>query len=253
MFQPYSRVLTLLSVAALVLTARGEAQEVDAWRSQLELGFNGARGNSSFGILRTGASLTHLRTDRFEFEVSALVRYGKSDDRVIADDQRGSVKFDWKPESDFSPFVFVNGTRDQIRKLDLRMNGGLGAKWTFWRGADPDANKASFSAATLLDHENFALEEGSAEEGTSTALRWSLRFKWDYAFASGARVQHVTFVQPEFTRIRDYVLEMTNSASTRLLSNLSLALEHEYLHDAVPPPGAKSDDQKFSVVLRVSL
>ena len=46
---------------------------------------------------------------------------------------------------------------------------------------------------------------------------------------------------------------MTNSVSTQLLSNLALALAHEYLHDGVPPPGVKQNDQKFSAVLRVIL
>ena len=48
------------------------------------------------------------------------------------------------------------------------------------------------------------------------------------------------------------VVEMTNSLSTQLLSNLALAIEHEFIHDEIPAPGAEPNDQKFSVVLRVS-
>ena len=224
----------------------------DTWRSQLELGYNGSSGNSSFGILRTGWSLTRIEAEVYEFEISALVRYGKTEDRVIADEIRSTVKLDWNLASDFSPFSYVSVGRDRIRKLDLRANGGVGAKWTFFRGAR-DGSKASFSLASILDYEDFRLDAGSTEAETQTTLRWSAHFKFDHAFESGATFRHIMFWQPQVNRFGDYVVEMSNSVSTRLTSSLSLAIQHEYLHDEVPPPGAEPNDQKFSVVLRVSL
>ena len=243
-----------------LLAAPVHAQDApDLWKAQLELGFNGSSGNSSFGILRTGGALSRLQPDVYEFEVSALVRYGKSEDHIIADDMRSTIKFDWKPESDFSPFMFVTASRDQIRKIDSRVNGGAGAKWTFGRSED-EASKASFSLAATLDREDFALAAGSTEEEIRTTARWSTRLKLDHTFGSGAKIGHVTFWQPERDRhgflidsFSDYIVEMTTSLSTRLLSNLSLAVEHEFIHDEIPAPGAKPNDQKFSVVLRVSL
>jgi|GEM_PF-465815 hypothetical protein len=236
-----------------LLAASVHAQDApDLWRAQLELGFNGSSGNSSFGILRTGGALSRAQTDIYEFEVSALVRYGKSEDRIIADDMRSTIKFDWKPASDFSPFIFVTASRDQIRKIDSRVSGGAGAKWTFGRSED-EASKASFSLAATLDREDFALDAGATEEEISITARWSTRLKLDHTFASGAKIGHVTFWQPKIDSFSDYIVEMTTSLSTRLLSNLSLAVEHEFIHDEIPAPGAKPNDQKFSVVLRVSL
>ncbi len=248
------RTLLILTAVTGFLAAPAVAQNApDRWRSQLELGFNGSSGNSSFGILRTGASVKRLETDLYEFELSGLVRYGKSEERVIADDQRGTIKFDWKPDTDFSPFAFVSGSRDQIRRIDLRLNSGAGAKWTFWRGANPEATKASLSLAGVVDYENFNLATTSTAAETKSALRWSARLKLDHTFGSGATIEHVTFYQPQIDSFGDYVIEMTNTLSTRLLSNLSLAIQHEYLHDEVPPPDTEPNDQKFSVVLRVSL
>lgn len=246
----FSMVLGVLFGAAAPSAYAQDAPDV--WRSRLELGFNGSSGNSSFGILRTGGSITRVQTEVYEFEVSTLVRYGKNGDRVIADDMRGTTKVDWKPDSDFSPFAFVTASRDRIRKLDLKVNGGAGAKWTFYRG-DEVGNKASFSLAGILDYEDFRLDAGSTAQETDRAVRWSARFKFDHSFGSGASFGHITFWQPQVSSFGDYIVLMTNSVSTALLSNLSLAIEHEYLHDEVPPPGAKPDDQKFSVVLRVSL
>ena len=247
------RPLVVMGVLFGFAASPAHAQDApDTWRSQLELGYNGSSGNSSFGILRTGGSLTRIRPEVYEFEISALVRYGKSEDRVIADEIRSTIKLDWRPTSDFSPFSYVSVGRDRIRKLDLRASGGVGAKWTFFRGAR-DGSKASFSLASILDYEDFLLDAGSTEAETQTTLRWSARFKFDHAFASGATFQHVTFWQPQINGFGDYVVEMSNSVSTRLTSSLSLAIQHEYLHDEIPPPGAKPNDQKFSVVIRVSL
>ena len=46
---------------------------------------------------------------------------------------------------------------------------------------------------------------------------------------------------------------MSSSLSTRLTEALSLVIEHEYLHDATPPPGVARDDQRFSVLFRLEL
>ena len=223
---------------------------VDSWRTQLELGFNGSSGNSSFSVLRTGGSLKYLRTDVAEFEFSALVRYGESEGKVISNDMRSTLKFDWRPQSDFSPFVFVSARRDEIRKLDSKIDGGVGAKWTVLRR---EKSKISLSGAGLLEYENYQLAAGSTDPESEGVFRISGRLKFDHTFESGARIQHTTFWKPEASDFGDFNIEMTNSVSTQLLSNLALALEHEYLHDEVPPPGVKQNDQKFSAVLRVIL
>ena len=247
------RLLVVLGVLFGAAASPGHAQDAPSlFRSQLELGFNGSSGNSSFGILRTGGSLNRLQAEVYEFEISALVRYGKSEDRVIADDVRSTIKLDWKPDSDFSPFTYASASRDRIRKLDVKVYGGVGAKWTFFRSAQAKS-KASFSLAGVLDYEDFRLDTGSTEEETRSTVRWSGRIEFDHAFASGASFQHFTLWQPRIDGLSDYVVEMSNSVSTRLTSKLSLAIQHEYLHDEIPPPGVEPNDQKFSVVLRVSL
>ena len=240
----------LLMATALIAPELAAQEEVDSWQTQLELGFNGASGNSSFSVLRTGGSVKYLHTDMADFEFSALLRYGESEGKVISNDMRSTLKFGWKPQSDFSPFVFVSARRDEIRKLDSKIDGGAGAKWTFFRRGD---SKISLSGGALLEYENYQLAAGSTDPESETVFRISARLNLDHTFASGATIQHTMFWQPEAGDFGDYNIEMTNSVSTQLLSNLALALEHEYLHDEVPPPGVKQNDQKFSAVLRVIL
>lgn len=234
----------------LLAPAPGRAQEiVDHWRVQAELGFNGAAGNSSFAILRTGFKATHLKTDVAEFEVSALVRYGKNDQKVIADDARGSLKFDLWPDALFSPFVFADAARDRIRKLDARFSGGAGGKWALWTGS---SGKASLSAAALFDYQDFQVATGSAGPRTEEGARWSFRTKVEKKVSASTSLEHVAFFQPVWNDMGDYVFDVTHSLTTQMLGSLSLAIEHQYLHDATPPPDVGRDDQRFAVVLKLT-
>jgi hypothetical protein len=241
--------LAILSAAGILLAPDAAAGQ-EPWESRLEFGFNGASGNSSFSILRAGGATKHTRTNLFELELSMVVRYGKSNEDVSANDAEVSLKFDWRPEARISPFAFVDASRDEIRRLDFRADGGFGAKWTFTQG---ERSSASLSGAGIFDHQNVAPSEDAGAATSETKLRWSFRLKGERRFASGATFEHVTFYQPVWDEFGDYVLEITNTLSTSLRESLSLAVEHVYLRDAVPPPGAARDDQKYSVLLRLAI
>ena len=246
-------ILPILTIgAAFVHADEVRAQGApDLWRSNVEFGFTGASGNTSFSILTAAASLTRLQQELYELDVSGRLRWGRSDGETIANDMQGTVKFDWHPQAIFSPFVFGTASRDVIRNVDARILAGGGAKWTFLQ--QPEATKMSVSLALVIDHENYDLEPGSTAEEVINVGRLSWRAKFDHEFESGATFQHITFWQPRVSDFGDYIVDVSNSLSTRLLSNLSLVITHSYLHEEIPPPGAFRDDQRLGVVLRVSL
>ena len=249
----FIRVSCLLLTVTLIPDALAARQEApDLWRSTIEFGFQGASGNSSFSILSTSGSLTRVEQEQYEFDLSARLRYGRSGDDVIANDVRTTLKFDWRPDADWSPFVFGTVNRDVIRNVDAQVQGGGGAKWTFLR--DPDESyKMSLSMAAIIDYENFRVDPSNPGPGSSNVSRLSARLKYDHTFSSGAQFQHTTFWQPRFSSFSDYSVDVSNSISTPLTSRLSLVINHSYIHDAVPPPGAVRDDQRLSVVIRLSL
>lgn len=240
--------LVLLALCTPV-SLTGQEAPPKQWDFQVELGFNGAKGNSSFSILRTGARAKHLRTDVAEIEASVLVRYGENEEKVIADDAKATLKADLWPKARWSPFVFADVGRDKIRSLDLRFSGGAGGKWTFWSG---ESGKASVSVAALYDFQNFASSSDGSQPESESLARWSVRHKVEKTLSSSASFEQVVFYQPVWDHGSDYVLDMTNSVSTKLMANLSLAVEHEYLRDSTPPPGVGKDDQRFSVILKMS-
>lgn len=225
-------------------------ETADRWRGRTEFGFNGASGNTSYSILTATAGLNHLDEEFFEFDFAVQYRYGKNDDRVIAHDMEATIKGDYRPESELSPFVFGTVSRDVIRNVDGRAVGGGGATWTLLRRGE--GTRLSLSGAAIAEYENYRLEAGSAVDESNTVARWSGRLKFGHTFGSGATYEHVTFWQPRMDRPGDYLVDITNALATRLVSNLSLVVSHAYLHDSVPPPGAQRDDTQYSVLLRVS-
>lgn len=247
---PLSRAAARAVVLLALAGPAGVAAQTpgDHWKGQVELGFNGASGNSSFSILRTGARATHTQTAVAEFEASFLVRYGKSDEKVIADDAKAALKMDLWPSSAWSPFVFADWSRDVIRRLDMRFSGGAGAKLTVWQG---EAGKASLSGAFLYDHQDFGAAPDRPAPPSETLARWSGRTKLERKLGGSTTLEHVAFLQPTLTDPSDYVLDVTHTLSTQMLGRLTLALEHQYLRDGSPPPGVEPSDQRFSVLLKL--
>lgn len=225
---------------------QAEPELQPAWRTELELGFNGASGNSSFVVLRTGFSLTHLRTEIAEFELSGLYRYGKSEELVVARDWRTSIKVDLLPQDVWSPFLFATASADAVRRLDLRSEGGAGAKYTFWRG---EPGSASVSLATLYSYENFSQEPALPPLPAQHSVRWSLRTRGETNIGR-AGIRQTVFYQPLWDQSSDFLLEATTSLATQLVGDLTLAVEHEFFHDALPPPDVQRSDHKVSVVFR---
>lgn len=222
-------------------------QQPPRWSGQAELGFNGASGNSSFSILRTGAKVRHLQTDQAQLEASVLVRYGKNEERVIADDTKGSLKLDLWPTRRWSPFVFADLGRDKVRRTDVRFSGGAGAKLALWSG---DSGSASVSGAVLYDYERFGGAAGQPAPPSESLGRFSVRTKAERKLSSSATFEHVAFIQPAWDDVGDYYLDVTNSLSTQVLGRLALSLEHQLLRDGVPPPGVQPTDHRFAVVLK---
>lgn len=239
----------MAAIACLSAHHPAAAQQANqkSWRTQLEFGMTGASGNSSFSILRGGISVKRLQTNTFELEAAALVRHGRNDSKTIADDGSLTLKFDYKPDQTFAPFVYGLTSYDRIRKLKQKVNGGAGANYTFLR-TEESKTKASVSLAALWDFERYT--DAQPSKGL---VRWSGRFKFEHSFGDGAAFDHTFFYQPQVDLMGDYLIDATTAVTSKLLSNVSLVVNHEYLHDSVPPEGVKPDDQKFSVVLRVSL
>ena len=226
-----------------------QQQDPGSWQGYVDVGLDASGGNTQLTLFRGGLSLTYLRTDRAEFEVTSSLRYGESQQTVIERQLRASMKLDLVPHNRWSPFVYTNLFRDPIRrKLDLRMETGGGGKYTF---AEWGQGKASLSLAGVWTIEQFTTPEGEPSARDRNEARASWRSKFNHDLDEGrASFQQITFYQPVWDAWGDYVFVAQTSVRSRIVGSLSIVASHEYIHDQTPFEGVARDDWSLALSFR---
>ncbi len=241
-------VLSVLALAVLALPATAQEAPVDTWNAEAGLTLQASGGNESLTAFTTTLGLTHLRTDVFEFSTNLRFRYGMSDSVVVAQNARGDVSLDLWPQANWSPFLFGTVENDPIKKLQARVNGGAGAKRTFWQEG---WSEVSLSGAVLYSYENLEVADSLGTGVTQTA-RWSWRIRGRKELKEGTRFEQTVFFQPAWDRLADYQLESTTRIRVALNDKLSFATDILYQRDNTPAPNVKPDDYAISVGLSLA-
>jgi hypothetical protein len=240
--------LAILSSPAL-LAGQGVAAEPkpDSWSAVVDLAFSGASGNDQTVLLTTGFKVAHLRTERFEMELSGSVRYGRSEGREVARNLKSGFKLDVLPAAQWSPFISVTGERDPFRKLDMRSNSGAGIKYAFWRAPQ---GSASISGAVLHSYEDF-ISTAEAPIDSRHSARWSWRFKGNRSLGERIRVENTSLYQPVWDRSSEYLLSMDSAIRVPMTTRISLSLSHSYERDSMPQEGVRKDDHLVKAGLTI--
>lgn len=246
---------TLLGLAALAflavpaLHAQEAEEDADQWSAEAGLALNSSGGNEELTVFATNVGLTHLRTDVFEFAIAGRFRYGHSEGEKVAENTRGETSLDLWPQATWSPFLFASAEQDPFKRLDLRLNGGAGAKRTFWQQGD--FSEISLSTAILYSYENLAVPD-SLGDGVSQTARWSFRGRGRLQVGEGSRIEQVVFFQPAYDRLEDYQLESVTTVRVALSEQLSFTTGLLYQRDNTPAPDVKPDDYSITVGLSMA-
>lgn len=235
---------TLATAGPLSAQAADSVPPPDRWKFGTDLALTATSGNQSFAILTAGAQLKHLQVERYELELDTQARYGRSEGEDIARRVQGSLKFDLHPEATWSPFFFVQAENDRFRSLSLRMQGGAGAKYTFWRDGN---DEMSLSLAALYDRERL-YDKPVTERG-----RQSWRGKVEKKLMDNLRFTNTTFYQPVWDKFDDNLISSRTTLSTRVSDHIALNITHVFERDSTPPEDVKATDQTFTVGLRIEL
>lgn len=244
--------ICLLLAAAVLLPRAGAAQSSassssrdDRWNVSAELSYTDQTGNKVLRLLTGGLKVAHRERESFELDGSVQSRYGKSDDRVVARNHYASLALDLQPEEVWSPFLFFNAERDELKRLDLRFSGGAGAKYTFYE-QPKQKNEGSVSLAILYSHESFATVEGQPPPRDPRNLaRWSLRAVGKQRVNSAVSLQHTSFYQPALEEMADYLLRSETGAKVLLTQRLALSVGYQLSRTNRPPEGVGPDDRLF--------
>jgi hypothetical protein len=239
--------LFLLTVPAVPLKGQ-TADEPERWKTSVDLSYTDQSGNKLMRIFAGGVTVTHLSEEEFEFDAGWRTRYGKSDGELMAFHHLATLAFDFRPEAAWSPFVFADAERDEVKRLDVRLSSGAGVKHTLFSRED---DSISLSLAALWSYERIAppLPPEDAEPPvppaavkTAHLARWSLRGRIRHTLRENVTFSHTTFYQPVWDEMANYLLRSDTGFKVLLTERLSLSVEHQIRRDSRPPSGVAPND-----------
>lgn len=213
-----------------------------------ELSYTDQSGNRQLRVLTGGINVSHLQKDAFRLDGSVQSRYGESENEVVARNHYASLAFDLHPEDTWSPFLFADAERDPFKRLDARASGGAGAKYTIFR-EENGTSRADASLALLYSYENRAAAGTEPAPSDRHLARWSLRVRGNRQLTPGIELSHVSFVQPAWGQLADYLLRSETGAKILLMERLALSVEYQLNRNARPLEGVEPDDRLFKTGL----
>lgn len=243
-----------MATLLFVLSAPAAAQDTasvatpDRWKISAEMSYTDQSGNRVLRLLTGGLRVSHLEKEDFRLDGSLQSRYGQSEGEVVARNHYAALTFDLHPQRPWSPFFFVDAERDAFKRLDLRFKGGAGAKHTLRRSGSGE-EQISASLAVLFAYEDIRTSPQDPFPDDGGLARWSLRVRGSRELGSSVTLQHVTFYQPAWDQVADYLLRSETEAKVLLTERLALSVAYQINRTAIPPEGVQPDDRLFKTGL----
>lgn len=241
-----------IAAPTLCTPAAAQAEDSDNWNISAEFSLTDQSGNKVLRLLTGGLNLSHLRREDYRLDGSVESRYGRSDGELVALSHAGNLAFDFKPETRVTPFISMDGERDEFKRLDLRLSTGAGAKYTFQRDGHEET---SLSLAVLHSYDRVAPappQESQPQTGVvdvTHRARWSLRARTNQEIRDGITLRHTTYYQPIYDQLANYLLRSETGLKILLSERLALSADYQIKRDARPPEGVEPNDRLFKTGL----
>ncbi len=221
------------------------------WRAGGELSFTDVSGNKSLSLLTTGLNLRRDGGHTWALTTGIGVRYGRSDGQLAAESYDAQADFRVLPQAGISPFVYLKGSRDEVRNLNLRLAAAVGAEANVYRHG---GGRVSLGLALLQDYEARDIPDTSAAPRTVSLTRFNLRASATTTLRRDVVAEHRSMLEPAANDLGDYLFTSTTSVRVLLGSGLALQTSYIYNRDATPAPGVLfKDDRTLTVGLVVNL
>ena len=200
----------------------------------LEVGLSLDQGASDILGINTGMSYLR-RTSLLEFILTGDFNYLENGGVVLQEYDAVNVTTDLFHRETWSPFGLASWEKDRRRKIDRRLQAGLGVKRLLH-----DTERAKYSLSLALIYED---EEYSVVENVSDAVIASLRWKSRTNFGIKSHLDVVTFYQVFTDDTSHYRLNTEVELETKVTEALSLSVSAIDLYDSSPRSPDVSENQ----------
>lgn len=215
--------LAVLGLAAIPVHAQ-DAEERD-WEVNAELGASTFFGASDQTSLVFAGTYTQEK-ENLEWALTSGFTYGEAQAQGDAEPVVNQRSWTLGGEVDYSfgrwsPFAYLNGEGSLVRQIDLRLAGGVGAKYAI---LDTDRTKFDVSAAIQAERTDPRVPEG-VEVDAVTLARSNNRVRFVQKFGDDrAEFSQLVFYKPALGDSEDYTVDTETSLGINLNSVFSFKI-----------------------------
>lgn len=183
-----------------------------------------------------------------EVGLGGTFAYGEQDDIKNEQLLLGTLTVDLWPQDVLSPFVIGAAEYNFQRRIDLRWQTGVGAKWTFW---EDSLNTVSFSPAVLFDA---TMYDPAAKLDDVRTGRGSVRLKGKHLLINSAVIfTHLSFFEPSLSNSKDYRWNTLLIFDIPVSKTVALRTSFNNTFENIVAEGKKKNDSKLLFGLKLSL
>lgn len=235
----------MLLFSGIIFAQEKEEKKKDLWDAKMGLGAYYFTGNTDKFDLVSDFKLTRKDTV-IESNLFLKGVLGKVEGETNKQEFSGGLKFDYKPQSTFSPFVLLSFYTNEFKDIKIRLSGFVGAKYLYYNS---ETSEYSISAAVQYDIEKYY--EAVTEDGNK--YRLSIRPKFKQRIGGNIDFLAQFFYQPNLENFDDYFFVSDLSLSTKLLKNLALKMSYTFDYESMPvSDDIEKADQSFITSLVLS-
>jgi len=237
------RVMKILVVLALVtvpLTALAEEKETSRWTDQAELGYVSTSGNTSTSTLALRNDLGYSFADNIKGTWSLRVLNAETAGITTAERYFTEFRLDFGFSERLYGFGKANWLQDRPSGVDYRITAGVGAGYHFLTGPKHD----------LLGEAGFDYtDEKYTDDTGGNFLATRLFGKYGYNFNDKNRFTQSLEYAPDLGRLSNYRFNSETAFTSAISDIFSLKTAYVINYNNEPPAGFGKTDKVFSVTL----
>lgn len=230
---------TLILLSGLITTLSLPAQETEGFETNVNGGFTLTSGNSETTALSLGVESKNI-TEQQETLLSASYEYGQTTNTDADGVETDSTNLDraklvgqsnWLISEMVYLFYNLTAEKDEIAKIDYRINTGPGLGYYFLRS---DTNTLSTESSLV-----YVMEEQSGVSDNYTAFRVAQNFEHKF---ENARIWQSFEGIFDLSELESYFMNAEIGAEAKLTARLGLRVVLKDKYNNQPESGVENND-----------